>query len=702
MKVSGRWVAVAVVATLVTSFGAAGSARPTTGSQGDEAASRRSAKALMFAADGMRPDRAVHFATVGSMPAVREMMSRGITGANGLLPPAPPNTGAGWYSLATGAWAGTHGSTNNTFAVNGANSTTSMSAFAPGALQAESIGKTAELDGRKVASIEWVGGRISGLEGPVTDFRSFHSSRGVTTTYTSRRDDPSFIQSFGLDYDNVELVDATGWTNVAVGDPAAPPKETVMTVRDFGAVSSAYSHNVYIYDSIEDGTVGYDRVILTPSDTKDGSRKRARLGRDLTHNDVGAPGWDEFKVTIAGGPKAGKTAGMYVKLERLSPDGSRFRLYHTSVQRIQASWAGHPDFEDHLAEDFLTATAADFAPLEAGIVSEKTYVQQGTFWERAYHPIIAEIIEGYDPDFAMVGYPVTDEFQHMFSALVRPRTDNPVFDDADRNGLPDRRVKERQRYIRRAYRGADATLGLARSLMDDGSLYTAVSADHGFAPHHKAISAGDVLKRAGLQSSAQTSNCRTAPDDTLRYARACWAGGAVQIYVNLQGRDEGGTVAPEDYEAVRQAIVDALATVSDPGDPDAVVIPERNIFLKEETDRIPAAGGPTVDMLHPSRTGDVVAFSVPPYQWDAATPGSEISDAPFFGQHGFRPGLVNLERDINMHAAFFMDGPRLKKGVIAAGMRAIDVAPTIASALRMPAPADSEGLVRRDFFRGRR
>ncbi|MBA2427047.1 MAG: hypothetical protein H0V60_08205, partial [Actinobacteria bacterium] len=86
MKVSGRWVAVAAVATLVTSFGAAGSARPTTGSQGDEAASRRSAKALMFAADGMRPDRAVHFATVGSMPAVREMMSRGITGANGLLP----------------------------------------------------------------------------------------------------------------------------------------------------------------------------------------------------------------------------------------------------------------------------------------------------------------------------------------------------------------------------------------------------------------------------------------------------------------------------------------------------------------------------------------------------------------------------------------------------------------------------------------
>ena len=34
---------------------------------------------------------------------------------NGLLTQAPPNTGAGWYTLATGAWPGVHGSTNNTF-----------------------------------------------------------------------------------------------------------------------------------------------------------------------------------------------------------------------------------------------------------------------------------------------------------------------------------------------------------------------------------------------------------------------------------------------------------------------------------------------------------------------------------------------------------------------------------------------------------
>ncbi|MBA3431463.1 MAG: alkaline phosphatase family protein, partial [Actinobacteria bacterium] len=625
----------------------------------------------MFAADGMRPDKALDFARKGHMPAVAEMVSGGVRGANGMLQTAPPNTGSGWYTMASGAWSGTHGSTNNTFAVNGDPSTVSTSAFAPGSFEAESIGKTAEEDGKKVASIEWVGGRVSSLTGPVTDFRSFHSSRGVTTTYVGERDDPDFIEAFGLDYDEVALQDATGLTNVPAGDAAAPPKETVMTVRDFGELSEAYSQNVYIFDSVEDGNVNYDRVFLTPFRTKDGADKTARLGRDLAHDAIGVPRWDEFKLTIAGGSKEGRTGGMYVKLERMTSDLSKFRLYHTSVQRIQASWEGHPDFEDHLAEDFLTATAADFAPLEAGIVSERTYVQQGVFWERAYHPIIREILDRYRPDLAMVGYPVTDEFQHQFAALVGPKAGNPVWDDADRDDVRDHLVRRRKGYIRRAYKGADATLEVAQAAMRTGPLYTAVGADHGFAPHWKSLSAGDILERSGLQSSAQTSNCATASDDTLRKVRACWAGGTVQFYVNLEGRDEGGTVAPEDYEAVRGQIVEALETLADPDDPDATVIPEDNIFMKEDTDRIPAKGGPTVDMLHPTRTGDVVAFAAPPYQWDAATPGREISDAPFFGQHGYRPDLVDLDRDINMHAAFFFDGPGVREGAKVRRVRAI-------------------------------
>ena len=71
--------------------------------------------AILFAADGMRPDLVDRFAASGAMPNMRELKRRGVQGRNGLTQGFPPNTGAGWYTLATGAWPGQHGSTNNTF-----------------------------------------------------------------------------------------------------------------------------------------------------------------------------------------------------------------------------------------------------------------------------------------------------------------------------------------------------------------------------------------------------------------------------------------------------------------------------------------------------------------------------------------------------------------------------------------------------------
>ena len=87
-------------------------------------------KLLFFASDGMRQDQIAKYANKGGVPGFREMLRHGAYAAgNGLLTQAPPNTGAGWFTLATGAWPGVHGSTNNTFHVNGqpfANSTSAL------------------------------------------------------------------------------------------------------------------------------------------------------------------------------------------------------------------------------------------------------------------------------------------------------------------------------------------------------------------------------------------------------------------------------------------------------------------------------------------------------------------------------------------------------------------------------------------------
>ena len=97
-------------------------------------------------------------------------------------------------------------------------------------------------------------------------------------------------------------------------------------------------------------------------------------------------------------------------------------------------------------------------------------------------------------------------------------------------------------------------------------------------------------------------------------------------------------------------------------------------------------------MAYPTRTGDLVVFSYPPYQFDAATPGTLVSPSHFFGQHGYVPDIQDFANNINMRATFIAGGQDIKKGQFD-GVRAIDIAPTIAYLMRIPEPQHSQGRV---------
>ena len=186
------------------------------------AQSVKSEQVIFFAADGLRQDF-VEAIPSGMVPNFSKLLRSGAkAGDGGLLTQAPPNTGAGWYSLATGAWPGVHGSTNNTFHINGAPFGNRTAAFDPGVLQAETLAQAAERGGKRVAQIEWAGGRVGVINGPTVDYRSFLSGRGVATNYISPSDNAAFVTSFGLQFDHpagfagqapfagAQPVDATG------------------------------------------------------------------------------------------------------------------------------------------------------------------------------------------------------------------------------------------------------------------------------------------------------------------------------------------------------------------------------------------------------------------------------------------------------------------------------------------------------------
>ena len=125
---------------------------------------------------------------------------------------------------------------------------------------------------------------------------------------------------------------------------------------------------------------------------------------------------------------------------------------------------------------------------------------------------------------------------------------NPAYDDVDLDGVKDGRVAAREGYIRSAYQEADEVLTLARVARSAGNPTTFVASDHGFAPQFLAIDASKPLVDLGLQLGApQSRNCRITlpnppPTDAritanFAKAKACWAGGALQIYLNVIGRD---------------------------------------------------------------------------------------------------------------------------------------------------------------------
>ena len=649
---------------------------------------------ILFAADGMRPDLMERYAKQGAMPTYAALMAKGVIGDNGLTQAFPPNTGVGWFTLATGTWPSEHGSTNTTFHRTG-DAFNNRTSFTGGILQADTLAAAAERAGKKVAQIEWTGGASAGIAGPTVDFATFFSTRGVLAAPLVPTEQAG-AAAFGISYQVAAFAPAAGWSNVPAGDPAATPMQTLLTVATtFAAQNPTRSYDVYVYDSVVDGIAAYDRAILVRSGAgKDGSQAAAQL----------APG-DFTNIRLSGadgliGARAGQTAGFYTKLIALAPDLSSFKLYFTSVERViatcataacdalPAGGAGENRLEKYLADNLPTAVNADFAPLEAGVIDEDTYVEQGRDLAAAYGNAVLAFVLGTlqpDTDLALVGYPFTDEASHQFMALVTP-TDldgaaNPTYDDANHDGLPDGRVSEREGYLRSAHHEADAKLALARSFLPTATVFA--TSDHGFAPQWYAVNAGKVLSDAGIQDPEQPANCRAAAATNL--AKACWSGGTAQIYVNTT------LPAGTTYEQVRTAVIDAFQSLSDPANPGKQVV--LRIMKKEELRNVDGS-----DSLHPNRSGDVVVVLRPPYQFDAATSGQTIALSQFFGQHGYLPDLVDLEHNVNMRAAFVASGPGVRHRGPVAGIRAVDLAPTIAFLMDIPGPQHARGRILHDLL----
>jgi hypothetical protein len=114
------------------------------------------------------------------------------------------------------------------------------------------------------------------------------------------------------------------------------------------------------------------------------------------------------------------------------------------------------------------------------------------------------------------------------------------------------------------------------------------------------------------------------------------------------------------------------------------------VFTAEEAGALPS-GWATASMAHPTKTGDVIVFVNPPYQFDFAEGGTPIRDTTvWWAAHGHLPQSGTGRPNTNLFATFYLSGPGIRPSR-PTRVRTIDVAPTLAYLLGIPAPAQAEG-----------
>ena len=453
-------------------------------------------------------------------------------------------------------------------------------------------------------------GLVPALQGPVVDFRTFIGGRGIVLNF-DLPGQPARANSFGV---AVPAPDARGRDGLDQRAGLVQPRQGATFTHANTQIPGGGVWNVYIYDSTNNGAVNYDRVLIVNSAAaKDGSKSVANLARG---------DWADAKLTLASGSLAGKTAGFHAKLIDLNADASRFRLYFTSVQRVNATYnalgpAGSDAFAETLAHDFPTSTAADFAPLEALIVDEDTYVEQGLKWADAHFAYLRYIVNtlGYRPDVRLRREPR--------DRRVQPPVPRPA--DADRHGRPeepvlrrrqrrrrrDHRLDEREGYIRAAYHEADETLALARSLMGEKDTTVFASSDHGFAPQWLRSTPGKILFETTVRNTVTGLDVSVHPSGDPALA------GSLEQLPRRAGRRPGQSVLGRRHRpdlrqpdvadghhlrGVRTARSAEFQGLVDPDVPGRQVI--LKVMKKEELRNVDGT-----DALHPNRSGDVVVVS---------------------------------------------------------------------------------------------
>jgi predicted AlkP superfamily phosphohydrolase/phosphomutase len=259
-------------------------------------------------------------------------------------------------------------------------------------------------------------------------------------------------------------------------------------------------------------------------------------------------------------------------------------------------------------------------------------------------------------------FDASDRIQHMFWRYLDPNHPSPREDPKFEQVIPD------------MYRRMDELVGRVRASLKRDDLLLVMS-DHGFSSFRRGVNLNTWLWREGylvLKESGRTgADYFQDVDWTKTRAFACGLSG---IYLNVEGRETTGIVAPESAAALAEEIAAKLEPITDSRDGARAI---RRVYLARNVYR----------GLYAEEAPDLIVGYFPGYRvsWDSVTGVIEeelFSDntKAWSGDHqvdpALIPGVLFSNREIRS------DKPHIA-----------DLAPSILDVFRVPAPSAMEGRI---------
>ena len=618
-------------------------------------------KAMIIGIDSPIVPRLHRWALEGQLPALRGLIERGVYAPNCLVP-LPTITPPNWTTIATGAWAGTHGITDFDVHLPGDPLNVVHKGFSADDVQAETLWQAAERAGKTSIVVNWPTSwpaqgehtfQISGFGLTPNDWE-LSGPRGSSLGRIAL--DALLTTDYYAYGTQVEFSRARDWEGLEPGARALEAAATVEWHRPTARIAPTVWHLLVEADA----GGGYDTVTVATAKAASAVIARLKVGE-----------WSD-NVHLPFATEAGpQEALVKLKLVQLSADAREFRLYVLGPCALHG-W-GHPSSLEEEIESAVglptgkvgwEAFALDWVDIDT--------VVESFHWQDVWLADASlRLLQTKPWDLFCIHIHDTDWIYHWLTDKLDPLTATKPEEVAYWQGVE-----------LRFYQSVDWTIGRILEAADENTVVAIVS-DHGAKTETAHFDANHVLEQAGLlvalpePEDASPGTALPSREQVMGRAgsrrwRVDWsrskafAQRSVHVYVNTLGRDPQGIVRPgEDYEEVVRQVLHALHGYVDPTTGRRPV----SLALKREDARIIGH--------YSERSGDVI------YAIDPAF-GHEHGQQLTTSRHGIG----------DLRGLFILAGPGVKQGAtIERSVWLTDVAPTVCHLVGLPIPRQCEGAI---------